>query len=728
MNIRAIIIGLLLPCALFAQDQGWFAFTTHGKIQPSVIGVEDWLDKPAGKHGFLQSKGNQYVFEDGTPIKFWGVNITGERVFADKDAAEQWSSHLAKYGVNAVRLHKFTKPGYIGTGKSTNIAPDKYDKLDYFSQCLREKGIYYGWSPIFGQLPQPDDRQHLIAFDEIVQGKQIHENSTMGILHFSEDLQDLSIKLVVNLLNHRNPYTGLRYADDPALTYIEMQNEDDVFFARSFARDAKYWNVRLTYKAIACKKFSEWLRKKYGSHQALVAAWGEKAIDAFPTYQTDEHLDKNNIFPMTGAWYFNNERTRKRLLDTARFLFDLQNEFYQRFAQAIRKTGYKGELIGSCWLGGDDIAHFYNLYSDYLIGAIDRHSYSGGIEGKDGSIVQGKIQAASMLETPGTGLMTVPWWAVTDRPFAISEWSAKSPNEWISEAPPIIAAYGMGLQGWGASYAFCSKNSNLQNSLQSNDESAFNTDAPCHIGLYPAISRMIYSNELKEGKPVAIHKVSIKSLEEGKLDWNRYMDISQNSSNLEEAVSRFAVAIGKVGVEFTPEYEKTIIPDLTPYIDQTRKVIHSTTGQMSWYFGDHKCFTVQTPSAKMWVGFMENQKLTAGNISLECKNPFAVVTVSSLEKGVSIDKSKSLLITTIGRSRNTGMEYSADGKSLIARGTAPLQMEGVEATITFPVELKGRLYILNHDGERTEKFIELSGKQIKLSGALHQTLYYEMAL
>jgi hypothetical protein len=35
---------------------------------------------------------------------------------------------------------------------------------------------------------------------------------------------------MVNMLNHKNGFSGLRYADDPSLAYIELQNEDNIFW------------------------------------------------------------------------------------------------------------------------------------------------------------------------------------------------------------------------------------------------------------------------------------------------------------------------------------------------------------------------------------------------------------------------------------------------------------------------------------------------------------------
>src|SRR5206468_12080683 len=54
----------------------WFAYQPKWATGKSAIGMEDWLDKPAGKHGGVRMKADQFVFEDGTPVKFWGTNLS----------------------------------------------------------------------------------------------------------------------------------------------------------------------------------------------------------------------------------------------------------------------------------------------------------------------------------------------------------------------------------------------------------------------------------------------------------------------------------------------------------------------------------------------------------------------------------------------------------------------------------------------------------------------------
>src|SRR5690606_20178021 len=89
-----------------------------------------------------------------------------------------------------------------------------------------------------------------------------------------------------NLLNRTNPYTGLKYADDPALSFVEFQNEDNIFWGaieRSLEQAP-------TYRKLLCKKFSAWLKEKYGNDRNLRNAWGL----ALPK---EESIVSENIYP-----------------------------------------------------------------------------------------------------------------------------------------------------------------------------------------------------------------------------------------------------------------------------------------------------------------------------------------------------------------------------------------------------------------------------------------------
>ena len=394
---------------LFIDDENntdWFAFTPSTTVKPGLIDMNDWLDAPAGKHGFLKMDGEKLRFEDGTPVKLWGTNISSNNSFVEEDKANAFADFVAKFGMNVVRFHKFTWYAYDGE-YSTRLNEEKFRRFDYFQNKLREKGIYYAWSHIYGHRVQPGDSSKLIAYEEIanLEFPWSHlDGSTVSLINFAPDLQDLNIALTVNMLNHVNPYTGLRYADDPGLAFIEFQNEDNIFWSaieRSLEQAP-------TYRALLNKQFSQWLQQKYGSQSALEEAWGKNNVP------DGETLAKQNIYPQPNHNLFSTEyesairedrEMKTHILDKMRFLHETQIKFYKKFEKAVRATGYKGVIVASCWQAGSGISHFYNLHADYLVGMIDRHNYFGGGEGGH-RMKTGAVRNNSMLREPGSGLLS----------------------------------------------------------------------------------------------------------------------------------------------------------------------------------------------------------------------------------------------------------------------------------------------------------------------------------
>jgi hypothetical protein len=145
----------------------WFAFRPSMEVVPGVIDVASWLDRPAGKHGGVRMVRDHFAFEDGPPVKFWGVNLSYTASAPDRDTAEFTAARFAKYGINAVRMHKFSYPtGQGGIGDpndSTRMDPKGLDRLDYFVSRLKDHGVYFGWSHTYGFHVVPGDRKRLVA-------------------------------------------------------------------------------------------------------------------------------------------------------------------------------------------------------------------------------------------------------------------------------------------------------------------------------------------------------------------------------------------------------------------------------------------------------------------------------------------------------------------------------------------------------------------------------------
>ena len=690
----------------------WFAFSPTSDLGPTVISMNDWLEKPAGKHGGVRMAGDRFQFEDGTPVKFWGSNLSyGGACAPQKKDAEFTAARFAKYGVSGVRLHKFSYPkNKMGIGDlddATKMTPDGLDRLDYFAAQLKANGVYFGWSHTYGFYVCPGNRGRLVAYDEIEKNLK---GNTYGFINFAEDVQDLMIEMVVGLLKHKNPHTGLTYAEEPALSFIELQNEDDIFFYTS----EKAFNACPTYKKFFTARFCDWLKAKYGSQDGLKNAWAD-------ALKADETLAARNIVPQTNPWFFGDDHlpgqkggARQRLLDAAAWMHEVQNKFYGRFVKAIRDAGYKGPLCGSPWQAPSMLPHYYNLQSDYLVGYIDRHNYFGG----------GLFD--SMLAKPGSGYFSSGLQQVIDRPFGLSEWITVYPSLYSAEGPAIIAAYGMGLQGWDASYEFQSQAAGRMFSDRAGwpPWGVWEADTPTQLGQYPTLARMVLRGDVKESEVLSVRRVSPKELATGTFSFSDKVVQQGDTKSFTGSVPAEALAAGRVVVEFTDKPQPSTFLDMAKYRQGT--AITSATRQLVWETDGQGYFTVNTAGTKAVVGFAGGKTLTLGDVTMSVASPYASIFLTAQEKGATLATAKSALLSAVARSANTDFKYFALDSKTIDNGKAPILLEPVKATIAMAGRKVAAVNVLDHDGRRTGRTIAVQNGQFTIDGAKDKTLYYEV--
>lgn len=699
----------LAPMIQELPGPDWFPVTTGSDLGPSIVGLEGWLDKPAGVHGGVRMVKDRFEFADGTRAKFWGTNLSFGQVAPAKPQGEYTAGRFAKFGINAVRLHKFTGSGWAGIGDSndaTKMTPDGLDRLDYFSHQLAQRGIYYGWSHTFKFEVKPGNQKQLLAYDEI---KKNLGGNTYALINYAEDVQDLMIKMVVDLLKHRNPYTGKTYAEDPALCFLELQNEDDIFFYTT----AEVFEKCPTYKELALIRYTEWLKERYGSTERLRQAWGT-------ALEKEESLEQSNVALQPNPWAFSDQNlpkqrggARQRLLDNAAFFHDIQNQFYAKFTRAVRTAGYQGPIVGSPWQAPTMLPHYYNLKSDWMAGYIDRHNYFGG-----------QIDE-SMLGSPGGGYLSSGLQQVADRPFALSEWIHVYPSLYSAEGPALVAAYGLGLQGWDAAYIFQSEQipKGFRDTLGHLPWGVWNADSPTQIGQYPSLARMVLRGDLQEGEVVGRRQVSRKNLQAGAFDFTDQIELKGDLKSFSGSTPEAALAAGRLVVKFADDGQKSSFPNLANAFQG--KNIVANTGQLRWNYGGQGFVVVDSPGTKAVVGFAEGwpQVLKGGCITLKC--PYASVVLTSLEKDKDLSQCQSALVTAVARACNTGFKYFVPTRQMIENGHAPVLLEPVKATLRLDRPVKA-VVVLDQDGRPTPATLPVENNQFTLDSALQKTLYYQV--
>ncbi|HMO50665.1 MAG TPA: hypothetical protein PKA21_06020 [Kiritimatiellia bacterium] len=729
-----ILVEMPAPVAFYTHPDAvppsdsldaWFAFQPgDAPSANSVFSMADWLDKPAGQHGRITRRGDQLMYHD-APITLWGLNLNYVTCAPSKDLADRRARLYAAYGINAVRLHKYADgAGWAGIQSKdsfTKLDPEGLERMDYFVHRLKEAGIYVKLSSTFGVRPRVGDKTRIPYIDEFPpmdECGRIHTGA--GTIFLARELQDMQIEQVVFLLNHKNPHTGFRYADDPAVAVVELINEESALFFNTMDALRKHPTLRRR----AAADFTAWLLKRYELEEALLAAWGDEALNSFVEEGfLDESVAGKSIVPAGNPWFYDPEQLegsqefrRARLMDTMLYWYEVQNDFYDRYVAAIRATGYEGEIIASNWQAGRAFSHYYNLHSDARIGMIDRHNYFGGASGP-------RIVTASMLSRPGSGMLSAGMQQVAGLPFMLSEWVHKKPTEWSVEGPAIIGAYGMGLQGWDVSFIF-----------QNEDDGRINRELPTHawrdvmnppiIGIFPAVSRQVLRGDVKTAERQAVRNVHMPSLHQGRLG---FMDEVVQDGDIKaftsDRVPAEALAVLRSTVAFTEAFEET--PTIS--LDEFRRDggLASSTGELFWRPGARAAdgyFTIDSAGTKAVVGFAAGQRHRLGDIWIEPDSRFAAIYVTALGRRETLADASRVLVTAIARARNTGMRI-LDDEILLDAGKGPLLMEPVKARIGSKRTPK-RVVLLGHDGVPTNKAIPVRDGVFEIDGARDRTCYY----
>jgi hypothetical protein len=114
-------------------------------------------------------------------------------------------------------------------------------------------------------------------------------------------------------------------------------------------------------------------------------------------------------------------------------------------------------------------------------------------------------------------------------------------------------------------------------------------------------------------------------------------------------------------------------------LDLQKKEIRSTTGELYWNYG-RGYVTANSPRTQAAVGFLADVPVKLADCEIRTANRCASILVTSWD-GKPLSQSRHILITAVGRSRNTDMAYSRGGQRLLAIGKPPVLLEGVRGTV-----------------------------------------------
>lgn len=283
--------ALVFRCTLaVAAVLGSSALHGQSTLKPFVLPWDDatatatslagWHPEPAGASGRIAVNAAGHFTEgvDGPRIRFLGVNIGSSACFPPKDMADEVAARMAKFGINAVRFHHMEAPWEArsvlvdyttnanGTpiGNSRTLNADRLDRLHYFISRLKAHGIYTNLNLLVSRQFFPNDGlpaevsqlgwkdQHILGFF----------NNTALALHK---------EYATKLLTSDNPYTDVAVAEDPAVAFVEIMNENGML---QKWHEGVLDRLPAVFREELADQWNAWLILRHGSTTALRAAWG----------------------------------------------------------------------------------------------------------------------------------------------------------------------------------------------------------------------------------------------------------------------------------------------------------------------------------------------------------------------------------------------------------------------------------------------------------------------
>ena len=575
-----------------ADTAAWHAGALAYDKSPVDVSFLGKSDRPAGRHGFIQAKGDQLVFQDGTPARFWGGNIAAYAIFSDKDEIQRQARRIAQLGYNLMRIHhhdsmSWVSPTVIDKTKadSQHFDAAAVDRLDWWIKCLRDEGVYVWLDLHVGRIFKDGDQ--IEGFDEAARRK----GEGKGFCFFNRRIEQLMKDFNAAYLSHVNPYTGKAYKEDPTVIGLLITNENDLthHFGNLFLGD----------------KNNPFHRKLFlESLKAFCAATG------LPPAETER------------TWL---PGSSKIFLNNAEHLFNAS------MLAGLRTLGVRVPVATTNYWGNDGL-HSLPALTDG--GIIDTHSY-------------GNAEALSV--NPRYQANYIAWIAagqVAGFPLASTEWNVPYPTADRFTAPLYVLA-AASLQGWDEMMIYNYSQEKFAGPPSRPSTWSTYSD-PGLTALMPAVAVAFRQGHISQARQTYCLQLDRKSL--------YYDGLSpQNAAAIRTLAEQSRLVIGLPDIKeldwdrqsAVPAGAKVVTDPNQDFIAPGQNFVESDTGEIKrdWAKG---VLTINTPRTQAACGWIGGEMLALADATLRITTAKAAVVLTSLD-GKPLAESRRVLLTTVAR-------------------------------------------------------------------------------
>ncbi len=696
------------PAGARTDASGWHPFDVGLDGMPGGIDVGALLfHRPAGRYGFLTAKDGHFRFQKGDkPARFWGTNFTVAAAFPPKEDAPKLARHLARLGFNSVRFHHINNRILDASYDDTqHLSAEAMDRLDYFLHQLKQNGIYVNLNLLTNRWGSYKKGDNVVDYQKLDKGQRV-------VHFFDPRLIALQKDFARQLLSHRNSYTGLRYADDPAIAFVEIINETSFFGSGETGENSKlppYYARQLD------ALFNQWVRARYPDTEALRAAWG--GLEAEEEY--------GSVRRVALRWPQGGEPSR-RVQDTARFYLHVETTYYQDMARYLRQDlGFQGQINGTNnWSGMATLkAQTVCDYTD-IHGYLDHPAFPQANWDRNNFEL---FQVAAVNHPEGyfpdhprswRNIVPVHKWplgGVAGMPLVSSEWNWAFPNRHGYEGALLVSAYGA-LQDVSGFYQFT-----YDNALE--QRTGFFNLQPNLLVQMPVAALAFLRGDVRPARETVElaftdEEVIAASLKNG----------TAYTHNAEPALPLSAALVHGIRKRFAGDGSGSDRIDRNRLNRELQNPYRSDTGELVWDSGDNQSGVVTVGTAKLQgaAGFLLGKEIRLGEVVLRPRTDGAISVISV--DGRPLGQSREMLLTAVGRQENTGQVWKAGYRGVADWGRPPVLLEPVRGEIE--IATVGRnvdVYALDEKGERKRRVPSVAtDKGIRFTIGGDKTAWYKV--
>ncbi len=672
---------------------------------PGVLAADFLLDKPAGKLGHVVTRDAHFYTGD-KRLRLWGVNFAFSACFPTHDRADAVALRLARHGINAVRLHHMDAqpfPAGIFTDKTgETLSAEALDRLDYLVAALKREGVYVDlnlhvsrtWSKAH-QWPNAD---------------KFPENDDKIIDIFHPDLIKANQQYARDLLTHVNAYTKSRYADEPAVAIVEINNEDTLFM---WGGEAAIARLPEPYAGMLKQRWNDWLAKKYATRDDLKKAWAAGEVSLPPHIRLGLREDEDPAKANIASHAPGPSDTQARTIDWFDFLQQTDEAYFVAQRDFLKsELGVKCPITGTIGLGP------LGTLSQSKMDFVDAHAYwdHPSFPHRPWDPKDWLIKNEPMVDHPDRS----PLWAlaatrVAGKPFTVTEYNHAAPNEWQAECIPALAAYAA-LQDWDGVFLFAYSHNDQYD--KGKTASFFDIEGnPLKMPFMPLAARIFLGGQVQPFPPLTLRPTRESILETASQYYYQLWPFVRDSLTLrwQEA------GMKRLYLSFDPNFPATPAD------------AHSRTDHPLQWQGDTPGTSIMTINDSHFaavIGFFAAPiPVDLGPCQLSAMDtPFASFLLVPADPTKTLATADRLLLAAVARAQNTGAQWDKDRRTLSNQwGNSPTQIEPVRGMLTLPKTSNWKVTPLNPDGSASTPIPTSAGERgHTLNLSKGNTLWYQL--